>query len=81
MLDLLKNKEIALAINTAKGKESKDDAYLIRRYTMELDIPYATTLSCAKAMVESIKTLKVKSFSFTPLQKYYTYLDYKFYKI
>jgi carbamoyl-phosphate synthase large subunit len=80
ILDLLKNKEIALAINTAKGKESKDDAYLIRRYTMELDIPYATTLSCAKAMVESIKTLKVKSFSFTPLQKYYTYLDYKFYK-
>jgi len=81
ILDLLKNKEIALAINTAKGKESKDDAYLIRRYTMELDIPYATTLSCAKAMVESIKTLKVKSFSFTPLQRYYTYLDYKFYKI
>jgi carbamoyl-phosphate synthase large subunit len=81
ILDLLKNKEIALAINTAKGKESKDDAYLIRRYNMELDIPYATTLSCAKAMVESIKTLKVKSFSFTPLQKYYTYLDYKFYKI
>jgi carbamoyl-phosphate synthase large subunit len=81
ILDLLKNKEIALAINTAKGKESKDDAYLIRRYTMELDIPYATTLSCAKAMVESIKTLKVKSFFFTPLQRYYTYLDYKFYKI
>jgi len=81
ILDLLKNKEIALAINTAKGKESKDDAYLIRRYNMELDIPYATTLSCAKAMVESIKTLKIKSFSFTPLQKYYTYLDYKFYKI
>jgi carbamoyl-phosphate synthase large subunit len=81
ILDLLKNKEIALAINTAKGKESKDDAYLIRRYNMELDIPYATTLSCAKAMVESIKTLKVKSFSFTPLQKYYTYLGYKFYKI
>jgi len=81
ILDLLKNKEIALAINTAKGKESKDDAYLIRRYNMELDIPYATTLSCAKAMVESIKTLKVKSFSFTPLQKYYTYLGYRFYKI
>uniref|UniRef100_A0A7V6CDN6 Carbamoyl phosphate synthase large chain n=1 Tax=Thermodesulfobacterium geofontis TaxID=1295609 RepID=A0A7V6CDN6_9BACT len=81
ILDLLKNKEIALAINTAKGKESKDDAYLIRRYNMELDIPYATTLSCARAMVESIKRLKVKSFSFTPLQKYYTYLDYKFYKM
>ncbi len=81
ILDLIKNKEIDLAINTAKGKESKEDAYLIRRYTMELDIPYATTLSCARAMVESIKKLRSKSFSFAPLQKYYSYLDYKFYKM
>ncbi|WP_038056118.1 carbamoyl-phosphate synthase large subunit [Thermodesulfobacterium hydrogeniphilum] len=81
ILDLIKNKEIDLAINTAKGKESKEDAYLIRRYTMELDIPYATTLSCARSMVESIKKLKSKSFSFAPLQKYYSYLDYKFYKM
>lgn len=80
ILDLIKNKEIALAINTSKGKESKEDAYLIRRYTMELDIPYATTLACARAMVESIKKLKTKSFSFSPLQKYYSYLDYQFYK-
>ncbi|MDF2953932.1 MAG: Carbamoylphosphate synthase large subunit [Thermodesulfobacterium sp.] len=80
ILDLIKNKEIALAINTAKGKESKDDAYLIRRYTMELDIPYATTLSCARAMVESIKRLKTKPLSFCPIQKYYTHLDYRFYK-
>ncbi len=80
ILDLIKNKEIDLAINTAKGKESKEDAYLIRRYTMELDIPYATTLSCARAMVESIKKLKSKTFSFAPLQKYYSYLEYRFYK-
>ncbi|MCD6548972.1 MAG: carbamoyl phosphate synthase large subunit, partial [Thermodesulfobacterium sp.] len=80
ILDLIKNKEIALAINTAKGKESKDDAYLIRRYTMELDIPYATTLSCARAMVESIKRLKTKPLSFCSIQKYYTHLDYRFYK-
>ncbi|NPA40592.1 MAG: carbamoyl-phosphate synthase large subunit [Thermodesulfobacteria bacterium] len=80
VLDLLKNREIALAINTAKGKVSKEDAYLIRRYTMELDIPYATTLSGARAMVESIAKLKEKRFSFSPLQTYYTYLDYRFYK-
>jgi carbamoyl-phosphate synthase large subunit len=80
ILDLIKNREIALAINTAKGKESKDDAYLIRRYTMELDIPYATTLSCAGAMVGSIKKLKEKSFSYSCLQNYYEKLEYQFYK-
>ncbi len=80
ILDFIKNKEIHLAINTAKGKISKDDAYLIRRYTMELNIPYATTISGARAMVRSIKLLKEKNFSFSSLQKYYSYLEYQFYK-
>lgn len=38
ILDFIKNKEIALMINTAKGKFSKLDAYLIRRYAMELEM-------------------------------------------
>ncbi|MCX8042011.1 MAG: carbamoyl-phosphate synthase large subunit [Thermodesulfobacteriaceae bacterium] len=80
VLDLLKNREINLVINTAKGKVSKLDAYLIRRYAMELDIPYTTTLSGAKAIVESIYKLKEKNFSFASLQKYYSYLEYNFYQ-
>ncbi|BAU24152.1 carbamoyl phosphate synthase large subunit [Caldimicrobium thiodismutans] len=80
ILDFIKNKEIALMINTAKGKTSKLDAYLIRRYAMELDIPYATTIAGARAMVCSIRRLKEKSFSYAPLQEYYKTLDYQFYK-
>ncbi len=80
VLDLLKNREIHLVINTAKGKVSKLDAYLIRRYAMELDIPYTTTLAGAKAVVESIFKLKEKKFTFSSLQKYYSYLDYSFYQ-
>ena len=80
ILDFIKNKEINLMINTAKGKVSKLDAYLIRRYAMELDIPYATTIAGARAMVCSIKRLREKSFSYAPLQEYYKTLDYQFYK-
>lgn len=80
ILDYLKNREIALMINTAKGKVSKLDAYLIRRYAMELDIPYATTVAGARAMVCSIRRLREKSFSYSPLQEYYKTLDYQFYK-
>lgn len=80
ILDFIKNKEIALMINTAKGKTSKLDAYLIRRYAMELDIPYATTIAGARAMVCSIRRLREKSFSYAPLQDYYKTLDYQFYK-
>lgn len=80
ILDFIKNREIALMINTAKGKTSKLDAYLIRRYAMELDIPYATTISGARAMICSIKRLKERSFSYAPLQEYYKSLSLQFYK-
>ncbi len=80
ILDYIKNKEIALMINTAKGKVSKLDAYLIRRHALELDIPYATTISGARAMVCSIKKLKQKSFSYAPLQEYYKTLEFQYYK-
>ncbi|MGB9761437.1 MAG: carbamoyl-phosphate synthase large subunit [Caldimicrobium sp.] len=80
ILDFIKNKEIALMINTAKGKVSKLDAYLIRRYAMELDIPYATTIAGARAMVCSIRRLREKPFSYASLQDYYKTLEYRFYK-
>lgn len=80
ILDYIKNKEIALMINTAKGKVSKLDAYLIRRHALELDIPYATTISGARAMVCSIMKLKQKSFSYAPLQEYYKTLEFQYYK-
>ncbi len=80
ILDRLKNREVSLVINTARGKTSRDDAYYIRRYALELGIPYATTLSCAKAMLGSIKILKKKKFSYSSLQKYYQQLPFKFYK-
>jgi len=70
-IDLLKNGEFSLVINTAQGKVSWEDAYLIRRYAMELNVPYATTISCAKAMVEAIKRLKEAKFTVRPLQDYY----------
>lgn len=80
ILDLIKNKEIDLMINTAKGKVSKLDAYLIRRYVMELDIPYATTISGAQAMVCSIRRLREKSLSYSALQDYYKTLSFNYYE-
>ncbi len=70
-VDMLKSGDIALVINTAEGKESREDAYLIRRYAMELDVPYATTIACARAMAQAIERLKQARFSVRPLQDYY----------
>ncbi|QJA06783.1 carbamoyl-phosphate synthase large subunit [Thermosulfurimonas marina] len=71
-VDYLKNGEIHLVINTAEGKVSREDAYLIRRYAMELDIPYATTISGARAMACAIRRLKeIGGFRVRALQDYY----------
>ncbi len=78
-VDLLKNGEFALVINTAQGKVSREDAYLIRRYAMELEVPYATTISCARAMVQAIKSLKEARFQVRPLQEYYRKLPDSYY--
>ncbi len=78
-VDLLKNGEFSLVINTAQGKVSREDAYLIRRYAMELEVPYATTISCARAMVQAIKSLKEARFQVRPLQEYYRNLPDSYY--
>ena len=78
-VDLLKNGEFSLVINTAQGKVSREDAYLIRRYAMELEVPYATTISGARAMTLAIKRLKEARFSVRPLQDYYQNLPDSYY--
>ncbi len=78
-VDRLKNGEFALVINTAQGKVSREDAYLIRRYAMELEVPYATTIACARAMVQAIKRLKEARFGVRPLQDYYRHLSDSYY--
>ena len=68
--DMIKNGEIAMAINTSDNKASKDDAKKIREAVLRFNIPYFTTLSAAKVAAEAIKSLK--SFSLEPkaLQDY-----------
>ena len=78
-IDMLKNGEFALVINTAEGKVSREDAYLIRRFAMELGVPYATTMSCAEAMAKAISRLKKAHFEVRPLQEYYQGLPESYY--
>ncbi len=78
-VDMLKNGDFALVINTAEGKVSREDAYLIRRYAMELEVPYATTIACARAMAQAIARLKEARFTVRPLQEYYRSLPESYY--
>ncbi len=56
--DMIKNEEIALAINTSDNKASKNDAKIIRQSVLANRIPYFTTIAAAKATALAIAELK-----------------------
>jgi len=58
ILNLMKNREIALVINIPKlGINPRKDGYMIRRAAVELNIPYMTTIKAVKATINAIETL------------------------
>jgi carbamoyl-phosphate synthase large subunit len=56
--DKLKNRDIALVINTSDNKSGKDDAKKIRQSVLRLNIPYFTTVSEAFVAAEAIKNIQ-----------------------
>jgi len=70
IVDLIKNEEISLVINTSDNKSSKDDAKLIRQQVLSANVPYFTTLSAASSAIESIKFLQQDEFGVKAIQDY-----------
>ncbi len=56
--DMIRNEEIALAINTSDNKASKDDARTMRQSVLNNNVAYFTTIAAAKATAQAIKELK-----------------------
>jgi carbamoyl-phosphate synthase large subunit len=73
IVDLIKNEEIALIINTPAGKFSKDDAFSIRQAAVRYNVPTMTTLQAAKAAIRGMLAVKHKSagVSVRPIQEYH----------
>jgi carbamoyl-phosphate synthase large subunit len=71
IIDMIKNEEIALVINTSDNKASKADAKIIRREVLNNGIPYFTTIAAAKAAIEAIAFLQNNSIQVKSLQEYF----------
>jgi len=56
--DMIRNEEIALAINTSDNAGSKTDAKTIRQSVLSNNVAYFTTIAAAKATALAIKELK-----------------------
>lgn len=70
-IDLLKNKEIQLVINTPAGQAPRADEVKIRTTAVYTGTPIMTTLSSAKAAVLGIAALKKAGYGVRTLQEYH----------
>jgi carbamoyl-phosphate synthase large subunit len=57
IVDMIKNNEIALIINTTEGKKAIADSYTIRAAALQRKVTYTTTLAGARATCEALKYL------------------------
>jgi carbamoyl-phosphate synthase large subunit len=70
LLDLIKNKEVKLIINTVSGKHPRHDEITIRTQAIANSIPLITTIAAAGAVVNGIEALKKRGISVKSLQEY-----------
>ncbi len=70
-VDLLKNKEIQLVINTPAGQAPRADEVKIRTTAVYTGTPIMTTISGARAMALGILALRKSGYSVKTLQEYH----------
>ena len=71
VLDLIKNGEIDLIINTPEGSGARSDGYYLRTAAVMHNVPSITTLSAALAVIQGIHELKNNSkVKVKPIQEY-----------
>jgi carbamoyl-phosphate synthase large subunit len=72
IIDLMKNKQVDMIINTPAGKVSKDDSYLIRQAAVRYHIPYMTTVAASRAAIRGLLEVKKNRDIFVkPIQEYH----------
>ena len=71
VLDMIKNGEIDLIINTPEGRIARSDGYYLRTAAVLHNVPSVTTISGASALVQGIRDIKYNSkVKVKPIQEY-----------
>ncbi len=71
IVDLIKNGDIQMVINTSLGRKSSKDAYHIRRGALIYNILYTTTIAGARALCEAVAAIIAEDWQVCPLQEYH----------
>ncbi|MFN3927416.1 MAG: carbamoyl-phosphate synthase large subunit [Pseudanabaenaceae cyanobacterium] len=71
IVDVMKNRQIQLVVNSPSGEDAKTDGKLIRRTALAYKIPVITTLAGARAAIAAIHSLQTGSLEVKALQDYH----------
>ncbi len=71
IVDLIKNKEVNLIINTVSDAQAQRDSFSIRHSALQYGVPCTTTVSGARAVVNAIDMLRRKNISIKSIQEYH----------
>jgi carbamoyl-phosphate synthase large subunit len=71
VLDMMKNDQIDLIINTPSGKTPRNDEIRIRSLAVANRIPTLTTISAVEASIRAIRSHRTKGITVKPLQEYH----------
>jgi len=71
IVDMIKNGEVHLVINTTEGAQALEDSRSLRRAALLAKIPYYTTLAGALAAARALRASKGKPLDVRPLQAYH----------
>jgi carbamoyl-phosphate synthase large subunit len=70
VVDMIKNEQIQMVINTPQGMTPRRDENLIRTETVLHGVPVITTMGSAVAALGGIRALREKDFEVRSLQSY-----------
>jgi carbamoyl-phosphate synthase large subunit len=71
VLDMMKNDQIDLIINTPSGKTPRNDEIRIRSLAVANRIPTLTTISAVEASIRAIRSSRTKGITVKSLQEYH----------
>ena len=71
VIDMMKNGDLNLIINTPSGHEARADEVKIRSGAVQHKVSHCTNLSAAEASVKAIRSLQEKEFTVTSLQEHH----------
>ncbi len=71
IVDLIKNGDIKMVINTTFGRKAIEDSYEIRRTALTCNVPYFTTIEAAIAVTDAMEEIrKNKNLQIKSIQEY-----------